>query len=194
MTTDPNVRRRLVFLVCASVMILAFAYLAMTPDDSQLGASRSTTTTEADVIPATVAPAVDLETTTTTTTTVPTTTTEAAVVPVSVAPPATSPCGGLRPTIARFWPDDQVDNVCVVIACETGGTFDPTIENPRSSAAGILQFLDSTWRSARRYVAGADQYARASHAPVEMQIAVGAEWWRRTSWQQWECARLRGIS
>ena len=111
------------------------------------------------------------------------------VVPVTVGEPVVADtCGGLVPTIERFWPADQVGKVCAVIACETGHTFSPTIENPRSSASGILQFLDGTWRQARQYIAGASQYARAAHAPVEMQIAVGAEWWHRTSWSQWECA------
>jgi muramidase (phage lysozyme) len=71
--------------------------------------------------------------------------------------------------------------------CETGGTFDPTIENPRSTASGLFQFLDSTWRKARELV-GAGQYARASHAPAPVQIAAAGAWLRATSWSQWECA------
>jgi hypothetical protein len=31
-----------------------------------------------------------------------------------------------------------------LIAFETGGTFDPKISNPRSSAKGLIQFIDST--------------------------------------------------
>jgi Transglycosylase-like domain len=31
--------------------------------------------------------------------------------------------------------------------CETGGTFDPGARNPGSGAAGLFQFLPSTWRS-----------------------------------------------
>lgn len=44
-------------------------------------------------------------------------------------------------------------------------------QNPRSSASGAYQFLDSTWRnvSAR---AGHPGYARASHAPWYVQDAV----------------------
>lgn len=113
--------------------------------------------------------------------------------PTTTTPPPPPPapsgaCGGYVPTIERYWPADQVSKVCSVIACETGGTFSPTIENPRSTASGLLQFLDGTWRQARVYVAGAEAYARASHAPAEIQIAVGAAWWSRTSWAQWECA------
>lgn len=103
-------------------------------------------------------------------------------------PTPTSECGGYVPLIQKYWPGDQINKVCSVIRCETGGTYSPTIENPSSTASGLLQFLDGTWRNARQYVDGASQYARASHAPAEVQIAVGAAWWSRTSWSQWSCA------
>jgi hypothetical protein len=32
-------------------------------------------------------------------------------------------------------------------ACETGGTLDPEARNPASGAAGLFQFLPSTWRT-----------------------------------------------
>lgn len=91
------------------------------------------------------------------------------------------------PVIQKYFPADQVTKACSVIRCETGGTFSPTAENPSSSASGLFQFLDGTWQEARQYVSGADQYARASHAPAEVQIAVGAAWWSQTSWSQWSC-------
>lgn len=128
----------------------------------------------------------------TTTTTAPlppptTTTTEPPAPPVA-APTSAGECGGLVPLIAKYWPAEQVSKVCQVIGCETGYTYSATAENPGSTASGLLQFLDGTWRDASQYVAGAGQYARASHAPAEVQIAVGAAWWARTSWSQWQCA------
>lgn len=141
-------------------------------------------------------------TTTTTSTTQPpppptTTTTEAPQpAPEPVSAPASAPeppapageCGGYLGLIQAYWPADQVAKACAVMGCETGYTYSPTAENPSSSASGLFQFLDGTWQNAKQHVAGASQYARASHAPAETQIAVAASWWSRTSWSQWECA------
>jgi hypothetical protein len=133
-----------------------------------------------------------------------TTTTTMPVVPATAAPPVTAhvheveplaasepvravgECGGWEGVVAQHF-GDQATKACAVMACETGGTFSPTIENPRSTASGLFQFLDSTWRSARSLV-GADQYARAKDAPGSVQIAAAAAWLRETSWSQWECA------
>lgn len=128
--------------------------------------------------------------TTTTTTTTPTTTTVApAVVPATTTPAVTytGECGGWEATVRTYF-GDQAAKACAVIRCETGGTFDPTAQNPRSTASGLLQFLDSTWLRARAMVARAAGYARAAHAPGDVQIEVGATWLRATSWDQWECA------
>ena len=53
-----------------------------------------------------------------------------------------------------------------IIAFETGGTFDPDSRNPHSSAKGLFQIMDDTWRElARRYgltdVFDIDQNAQA---------------------------------
>ena len=125
-------------------------------------------------------------TTTTSTTAVPTTTTTSPPPPPApTRATASGPCGGWEAIVAEHF--DDVAKACSVMECETGGTFDPTIENPSSSASGLYQFLDSTWRKARELV-GAGQYARASHAPAGVQIAAAGAWLRRTSWSQWECA------
>lgn len=57
------------------------------------------------------------------------------------------PCGGSLPP-------------CYVLARESGGN--PTARNPRSTASGLWQFLDSTW-------AGYAGYARAYLAPPSVQ-------------------------
>ena len=51
-----------------------------------------------------------------------------------------------------------------IIACESGG--DPRAQNPRSSASGLFQFIDSTWRSvggtgSAKDASVAEQYRRA---------------------------------
>ena len=58
-----------------------------------------------------------------------------------------------------------------IAARESGGSY--TAVNRRSSASGRYQFLDSTWRtmSAR---AGRPGWARAVHAPPEVQDLVAA--------------------
>ena len=120
------------------------------------------------------------------------TTTTSSTTTTSPPPPTTAPararsgpCGGWETIVSEHF--DDVAKACSVMRCETGGTFDPTIENPSSSASGLYQFLDSTWRRARELV-GAGQYARASHAPAPVQIAAAGAWLRATSWSQWECA------
>ena len=127
-------------------------------------------------------------------TTVPTTTTTqpvtitAVAVPVTAAPPVRfiGACGGWEDIVVAHF-GDEAGKACDVIRCETGGTFDPTIENPRSTASGLAQFLDSTWVKARAMV-GAEQYPRAKDAPGAVQIAAMAAWKRATSWSQWVCA------
>lgn len=65
------------------------------------------------------------------------------------------PCGGTLPT-------------CHVLACESHGN--PTAQNPRSSASGLWQILDSTW-------AGFGGFARAMFAPVDVQNAKARLLW-----------------
>lgn len=56
-----------------------------------------------------------------------------------------------------------------VRAHESKGSY--TVQNPRSSASGAYQFLDSTWRNVSAS-AGFGGYARAMHAPWFVQDAV----------------------
>ncbi len=56
-----------------------------------------------------------------------------------------------------------------VRAHESGGNY--TAQNPRSSASGAYQFLDSTWRNVS-VKSGHPGYSRASHAPWHVQDAV----------------------
>lgn len=100
-------------------------------------------------------------------------------------------CGGWEGLVATHFPASQVGNACRVLVCESQGN--PNAKNPRSTASGLAQFLDGTWRRARTMVPGAERYSRAMHAPPATQIAVYGAWWRATSWSQWECATMLGI-
>lgn len=67
-----------------------------------------------------------------------------------------------------------------VALCETGGSLNPSSQNRASTAAGLFQFLDSTW--ARAGVAGFsvyDPYANAIAAARLVTIDHG--------WHEWSC-------
>lgn len=59
-----------------------------------------------------------------------------------------------------------------VIDHESRSQPDPSVaENPHSSASGLYQFTDGTWRSqSKRY--GVEGYSRASEAPGHVQTYV----------------------
>lgn len=65
------------------------------------------------------------------------------------------PCGGDLPP-------------CYVLARESGGN--PTAQNPRSTASGLWQFLDSTWANFKGY-------AKARLAPVDVQNERARQLW-----------------
>jgi hypothetical protein len=80
--------------------------------------------------------------------------------------PVASGCGGNLPP-------------CSVMMCESGGN--PTAQNPRSTASGTWQILDSTWN-------GYGGYSRAMYAPVEVQNAKAAELYAGGAGRsQWVC-------
>jgi hypothetical protein len=95
------------------------------------------------------------ERTTTTTTTTPTTNPVTAPPSTTTPPPTTSPpppvTGGQfppaverwRPLVGAYFPPERVDGALSVIRCESYG--DPNAYNPYSGAAGLFQFLPSTW-------------------------------------------------
>jgi hypothetical protein len=75
--------------------------------------------------------------------------------------------------------------------CESGGRWD---YNGSSGFDGGLQFLPSTWRTARSLVRGASVYAYAYQAPAIVQVRVAQAWLARTSWSQWPvCSRKLGL-
>lgn len=131
------------------------------------------------------APTTTTSTTTTSTTTTapppPPTTTTSTTAPPPRPRTSSGPCGGLEGIVAAHFPADVVPEACSVMRCETGGTFDPTIQNPSSSASGLFQFLDSTWRSTTGTAPPASAYS------IDEQIAAGAALWRSSGWRPWVC-------
>lgn len=88
-----------------------------------------------------------------------------------------------RPLVAEHFPPDQVATAMCVLAGESGGS--PTAKNPRSSAAGLWQFLRHTWDViVPREVTGGSYDSGAVYDPVASTRA--AAWlWANLGWSQW---------
>lgn len=150
----------------------------------------STTTTTTTAPPTTTTTTVPPPTTAPPTTVPPTAPPTTAPAPPPTEPPPTAPpepttaspvdCGPWWDLIHAYF-GDAAPKACAVVGCETGYTWDPTIENPRSTASGLFQDLDSTWN-------GHGGYSRAMYAPVEMQVAFNYNLYLQRGWQPWVCA------
>lgn len=126
--------------------------------------------------------------TTTTTSTLPPTTTTAVAPTTTTGPPpaADPPPAGVeqwRGLVEAYWPAAIVDEALWVIDCESGG--DANAYNPASGAAGLFQFVPSTWASASESAGwgGADVF------DPEANIATAAWLYSAydTPWAPWSC-------
>lgn len=188
------------------------ALAVLGPDGASTTTTTSTTTTSTTTTTTTTAPvetaavAASPQTTsapkTTTTTKAPTTTTTAApAATTTTAPPADTttttaapaPAGtGVerwRPLVEQYFRAELVNEALFVIKCESGGN--PSAVNSRSGAAGLFQFMPSTWGNASR---GAG-FAGVSALNGEANIAA-ASWLVEDSirvnhprgpWGHWSC-------
>jgi len=95
-----------------------------------------------------------------------------------------------RPLVAKYFPADVVDDALWVMWCESRG--DPEARAfPRSSAAGLFQFIDSTWRT----IAPRAGVADADRTDPEANIAAAAWLWEVSggtrhpsgAWGPWSC-------
>jgi hypothetical protein len=86
-------------------------------------------------------------------------------------------CGGWEGLISAYFAD--VATACRVMMCESGGS--PTIHNQSSSASGLWQFLDSTWRNVTGTPGPDANYS------AETQTAAAAELVASSGWSQWSC-------
>lgn len=97
-----------------------------------------------------------------------------------------------RPLVQQFFPSNRVEEALRIINCESNGNTNA--ENPYSGAAGLFQFLPSTWAS----TAPKAGYSGASPFDAEANIASAA--WLANNyqqmglyyWQAWSCRRVLG--
>lgn len=97
-----------------------------------------------------------------------------------------------RPLVEQFFPSTRVEEALVIIDCESNGDSDAV--NPYSGAAGLFQFLPSTWAT----TAPKAGYAGASALDPEANIATAA--WLANQyqalgysyWHAWNCRRMLG--
>jgi Transglycosylase SLT domain len=143
--------------------------------------------------------------TTTTPSSGPTTTSGSA--PTTAAPATTTPTtsgGGGAPTthppqveqwrglVSQYFPSSRVDEALAIIDCESNG--DPNALNPYSGAAGLFQFLPSTWEG----TAPKAGFAGASVFDPESNIGSAAWLGNRYEdlgydfWRPWNCRRVLG--
>lgn len=97
---------------------------------------------------------------------------------------------GWRPLVSQFFPSSRVDEALVIMDCESNGN--PNASNPYSGAAGLFQFLPSTWAS----TAPKAGYPNTSPFDPEANVATAAWLANRYEqlgyyyWHPWSCKRM----
>ena len=84
------------------------------------------------------------------------------------------------PAPSRSAPSAAVTFLRCVIGHESGNTRNPAkAENPTSTASGLFQFVDGTWRHYAKHIKAARKYDHAADAPaaVQWQVALLAVKW-----------------
>lgn len=92
-----------------------------------------------------------------------------------------------RNLVATYFPADQVDRALRVLGCETGWTGNPSSKNPTSSAAGLFQFLRSTWDRVAVPLGYGSYDSGAVYDPVANVHAASVLSQGGSDWSQWSC-------
>jgi hypothetical protein len=155
------------------------------PETPGSSGSAGSTTTATTVAPTTTsAPTTTVDVTTTTEAPAPATTAAPRRTTTTLYEPP-SPQGRTTGTGDEPPAGDMPAVMERIAGCESGsGPYSPgsyTAQNPRSSASGRYQFIDSTWQS----LDAAGDYERAVHAPPAVQDAAALELYRRSGTAPW---------
>jgi hypothetical protein len=91
-----------------------------------------------------------------------------------------------RSLVTTHFAPDEVDRAMQILECESHG--DPYAKNPRSSAAGLFQFLRATWDHAAGQL---DLPSYAAGGPYDPTANIEAAAWLVSEgggWGHWTCA------
>lgn len=91
-----------------------------------------------------------------------------------------------RGLVETYWPPGLVEWALRIIDCESHGN--PSAKNVRSSAAGLFQFLRSTWDRGPAQALGFGSYDSGAVYDPELNIRAAA--WLYANWggaSQWSC-------
>lgn len=95
-----------------------------------------------------------------------------------------------RGLVQAYFPSSRVEEALRIIDCESNG--DPNAVNPYSGAAGLFQFLPSTWEST------SPKAGFAGASPFDAEANVGSAAWLANRyeqlgyyfWHPWNCKRV----
>ncbi|MGD2059785.1 MAG: transglycosylase SLT domain-containing protein [Acidimicrobiia bacterium] len=81
-----------------------------------------------------------------------------------------------RPLVAEHFPSAEVDTAMCIIRHESGG--DPAADNPRSSASGLFQILESLWGP--HYGVSAKELFEPT-----TNVRLASDIWDQHGWRAW---------
>lgn len=109
--------------------------------------------------------------------------------PPSSPSPSTFPAAieQWRGLVAAFFDPARVDHALSVMECETDPDGDPNSDNPTSSAAGLFQFLESTWNRVAVPLGYGAYHTGAVYDPTANVHAAAVLSEGGWNWSQWSC-------
>lgn len=89
-----------------------------------------------------------------------------------------------RPLVADHFPTSEVDTAICIIRHESGG--DPRANNPRSTATGLFQILESLW-GPHYGVSTAELYEPGTNVRLAADIWQNYGWWAWSPYKRGSC-------